>query len=165
MIAVTLADLGMAAACLLAATFAWAGAAKLSRPADTAQAFGELGLAKVSVLARVVPPVELLLAVALLAAPGPGGAAALVLLFAFSTVLVRALRRGVEVRCACFGQAGGPALSAVDLLRNGFLGALAVLAVAAGVAPRVPSLAAVAIVAAALVAEAGLVAVVRRRRT
>jgi len=163
--AAMLVDLGMAAACVLAATFAWAGAAKLGRPADTAAGFRALGLSRAPALARIVPAVELLLAVALLAAPRLGGAAALALLAAFSAVLVHALRRGVEVRCACFGQAGGPPLSFVDLVRNGLLGGLALLALPAGFEPHVPALSASALVAAATLAGSGLLLLLRRRHT
>jgi len=55
-------DLGMAAAGVLAVTFAWAGAAKLGRPAETAAGFAELGLRRSYALARLVPFVELGLA-------------------------------------------------------------------------------------------------------
>lgn len=161
-----LVDLGMAAATVLAATFAWAGAAKLGRPADTAAGFDDLGLGAPAALARVVPAVELLLAVALLAAPRIGGAVALVLLGAFSAVLVRALRGGADVRCACFGRAAGPPLSAVDLVRNGLLAGLATLTLAAGLDPRVPSLSAAgAMAVAALAGSAGLFALRRRHRS
>jgi len=156
-------DVGMVAAAVLAAIFAWAGAAKLSRPDDTAAGFRELGLGPAPALARIVPGVELILAVALLAAPRLGGAAVIVLLAGFSVVLIRALLTGVEVRCACFGQAGGPPLSAVDLVRNGLLGGLAGLALAAGVEPRLPRPAAVGVVAALVLAGAGLLLLLRRR--
>lgn len=159
-----LVEIGMAAAGALAATFAWAGAAKLGRPAETAEAFSDLGLPRPAALAQAVPAVELLLAVALLAAPGAGAAVALVFLGAFCVVLVRALRRGVEVRCACFGQAGGPPLSWVDLVRNGLLGLLAAYALTAGLEPRLPSLVAVAAVAIEWLAGAGVLRVLRRRR-
>ena len=154
-------DLGMAAACVLAATFAWAGAAKLARRADTAAGFAALGLRRAPALAGIVPAVELLLAVTLLAAPSAGGAAALVLLAGFSAVLVRALRRGVEVRCACFGQAAGPSLSYVDLVRNGLLASLALLAVGAGVDPRVPAAAAMVVVGVATLAGSGALRLLR----
>ena len=158
-----LVDLGMAAACVLAATFAWAGAAKLGQPSETAAGFDALGLGAAAALARIVPAVELLLAVALLVAPRMGGAVALVLLAGFCVVLVRALRRGVEVRCACFGQAGGPPLSVVDLVRNGLLGLLAAFALAAD-QPQVPSLPAGALMASAVLAcAAGLIALRRHR--
>lgn len=156
-------DLGTAAAVVLAVTFAWAGAAKLGRPVETAEAFVGLGLRPVG-LGRAVPIVELLLAVALLAAPGAGGAAALVLLGAFSVVLVRAVSRGVKVRCACFGQTGGPPLSWVDLVRNVLLGGLAALAVAAGLEPRWPSLFSAGVVGIASTAGAGLLRLLRRHQ-
>jgi hypothetical protein len=157
-------DLGMSAAALLALTFAWAGAAKLGRQAETAAGFGELGLGRPGALARAVPLVELTLAVALLAAPAGGAAAALVLLACFSAVLVRALRRGLEVRCACFGRASGPPLSAAELVRNGLLAALAVLALTAGVEPRVPGLVPAAAVALVTAAAFALLAFVRQNR-
>lgn len=159
-----LVDLGMAAACVLALTFAWAGAAKLGRRAETAAGFAELGLGRPELLGRVVPMVELALAVALLAAPAAGAAVTLVLLAGFTTVLVRALRRGVEVRCACFGQAGGPPLSWVDLVRNGLLGALAVLALGAGLEPRVPASVATAAVVLTAASSAALLGFLRQHR-
>jgi len=159
-----LVDLGMAAACVLAATFAWAGAAKLGRPAETAAGFAELGLGGAEGLARGVPALELALAVALLAVPAAGAAAALVLLGCFSLVLVRALRRGGEVRCACFGRATGPPLSWLELARNGLLAALAALGLAAGLDPRVPALVAAADVVLVTVASTALLAVLRHRR-
>lgn len=159
-----LVDLGMAAACLLAAVFAWAGAAKLGQPAETAAGFAALGLDRPAALARAVPVVELALAVGLLAAPAAGAAAALLLLAAFTAVLARALRRGVEVPCACFGRAGGPPLSWVEVARNGLLAALAALALAAGLDPRVPALLAAVNVVLVAGASAGLLDLVRRHR-
>lgn len=158
-----LTDLGMAAAVVLAAVFAWAGAAKLGHPTGTADGFADLGLPWPHALARAVPVAELLLAVALLAAPRLGAIAALGLLAGFSTILVRALRRGVPVRCACFGRAGGSPLSPVDLLRNALLAAGAALALVAGTEPRVPRLAALAVAASAALAGAALLNVLRRR--
>ncbi len=157
-------DFGMAAACVLSLTFAWAGAAKLGHLGETIRGFADLGLRRPEGLARAVPLVELAVAVALLAAPAVGGVATLVLLSGFTAVLVRALRRGDEVRCACFGQAGGPPLSWVELLRNGLLGVLAGLAVGAGLEPRVPALVPATSVAVVVAASAGLLAVLRHRR-
>lgn len=159
-----LTDLGMAAAGVLATTFAWAGAAKLGRPADAAAGFGSLGLRRPEALARVVPLVELALGVTLLAAPLVGAATALALLGCFSAVLVRALRRGVEVRCACFGSAGGPPLSWLELARNGLLGALALLGLTAGLEPRVPGLVPTAAVVLTTAAVVLLLAFLRHRR-
>lgn len=159
-----LVDLGMAAAAVLSGTFAWAGAAKLGRTAEVAAGFAALGLRLPGALARGVPVVELVLAVALLAAPAAGGAAALGLLAGFSTVLVRALRRGVEVPCACFGQVAGPPLSWFDVVRNALLAALALLALTAGLVPRVPGFVAAAAVLLTTLAAAALLAVLRRGR-
>lgn len=157
-------DLGMAAAAVLALTFAWAGAAKLGRRPEVAAGFNALGLRRAGTLAGVVPAVELALAVALLAAPAAGGGAALVLLAGFSVVLARALRRGLAVPCACFGQAGGPPLSWVELARNGLLGALAVVALSAGLEPRVPGVVPAAAVAVTTAAVAFLLAFFRQAR-
>ena len=55
-----------------------------------------------------------------------GFALALVLLGAFSVVLVRALRRDVRVPCGCFGASSGPP-NAGHLLRNGVLAAAAAI--------------------------------------
>jgi hypothetical protein len=160
-----LADLGMAAAGVLAVTFAWAGASKLARPQGTAAGFADLGLSRPAVLAGAVPVVELALAVALFAAPAAGGAVALVLLAGFSGVLVRALRRGAEVRCACFGRAGGPPLSWVELVRNGLLAALSVVALAAGLEPRVPPFIPTIAVVVVVTTSACLLALLGQRRS
>lgn len=159
-----LADVGMASACVLGATFAWAGAAKLGQPAETAAGFADLGLARPEVLARVVPAVELALAVALLAMPAAGGAVAIVLLAGFTVVLARALRRGDEVRCACFGRTAGPPLSRVDLARNALLATLGAVTLSAGLEPRVPALIPVAAVVLVVVASVALLGILRRPR-
>ncbi|MEO5680124.1 MAG: MauE/DoxX family redox-associated membrane protein [Acidimicrobiales bacterium] len=158
-----LVDIGMAAACVLAATFAWAAAAKLSHPASTTAGFADLGLRRPAALARVVPAVELGLAVALLAAPRLGGVVALILLAVFSAVLVRVLRRGVEVRCACFDQTDGAPLSTLDLVRNAMLGTLAALSLGAGFQPRVPGAAGAGAVALGVAVAAGVLRMLRRR--
>lgn len=160
-----LSDLGMSAAGVLAITFAWAGAAKLARPTDAAASFASLGLPRPEALARMVPLLELALAVALLAAPVLGAATSLLLLSCFSAVLVGALRRGVEVHCACFGSAGGPPLSWIELARNALLGGLAVLALSAGLEPRVPGLVPAAAVMVTTAAAALLLAFLRQVRT
>lgn len=154
----------MAAAAVLAVVFAWAGAAKLALPAATAEGFAGLGLPRPKALARVVPGAELLLAVALLAAPAVGGVAALVLLVGFSAVMVRALSRGVPVRCACFGQAFGPPLSSVDLVRNGLLAFLAGLASAGGREPHMPTAGAMALIGLATLVGLGVLVVLRGSR-
>lgn len=136
---------GYACGVALAAVFVIAGGAKAARPAQTAAGFIALGLPAAATLARLVPLSELVVAAVLLAAPRPGGIAALVLLAAFSALVGRALRRGVAAPCNCFGAARGDPLSTLDLVRNAALAGLGAAAMIAGrpVAPGVPAAAAV----------------------
>ena len=144
------------AALVLAGVLAWAGAAKLMRPRTTAASFAALGVPG----ARLVPWIELVTAMALVAWPRVGGPTAAVLLLAFAVVLVRAARRGVG--CACFGTAAPQPVSAREFTRNGGLLALAVLA--SGTRPLVPGLADVVLVTtAAAVSAVGLAAAAVRR--
>jgi uncharacterized membrane protein YphA (DoxX/SURF4 family) len=147
------------AALLLAGVFALAGATKLRDRRDTTQSFRALGLPPG--LASAVPVVELLLAAGLVVAPGWSAAVALALLAAFTTFLARAVRDGVAAPCNCFGSTGRSAVSAVELVRNLLLAAVAVAALTAD-GPRRPSFAAVglAVVAVAL----GRVALIALRR-
>ena len=146
--------LGYACALLLAAVFVRAGAAKLARPVQTATSFVALGVPGAGTAARAVPVVELLVAVGLLATPRVGAIGALALLIPFTAVLARAVRTGSEVPCNCFGGARADPVSAVDVVRNGLLVAVALAAVTAR-APVVPG--APAVVATVLVAGCGLV--------
>lgn len=123
-----MAGLGYTCALVLAAVFVRAAVAKAVRPAETAAGFAALEVPAPPVTSRVVPAVELVLAIVLLAAPRAGGGAALVLLAAFSAFVGRALHRGVSVPCNCFGSARAEPVSRIDLLRNLFLGGLAVAA-------------------------------------
>ena len=147
-------DLARAAALVLAAIFAWAAVAKATARAATAASFGGLGLPAPPALAAVVPVVEAALAVALVVAPGVAAFAALGLVIAFSAVVGRAVARGSTVGCACFG-AGGAAddrpVSVLEIVRNGGLGALAVVATAAGSGPALwPALPALVIITVAV---------------
>lgn len=90
-------------AAALAAVFAVASAAKLRNRDDTAATFRSLELRQPERLAFVVPVAEVVAAVELMVMPVVGAAIALLLLAAFTVVLVRIVRRGVPVRCACFG--------------------------------------------------------------
>ena len=154
---------GYAAAVVLAALFLRASAAKLARPDQAVRSFTALGLPAAATLARAVPAVELALAVALLAAPRVGGGGALALLAAFSAVLARAVRAGATTPCACFGTAATDPVSALDIVRNGFLAMLAIAAMAA-TRPVVPGPGGALGVAAAVAGGFGVLAVARRRR-
>ncbi len=98
-----MATFGYACAFVLAVVFAQAAVLKALRPADTTAGFAALGVPGAPVMARVVPLVELGVALLLLWAPRVGGVAALVVLGVFSVVLARAIRSGVRAGCNCFG--------------------------------------------------------------
>lgn len=158
-------DLAAGAAVVLVVVFGWAAAAKLRRRPATERSFRELGLPAPALLSRAVPLVEAAVATGLVVRPAPAALAALVLLVAFSAVVLRAILRGDDVACACFGATTNEAVSTADLLRNAGLAALAVLASAsrAGTALPVPALVPTVAVVIATAAAAGLVAVYRRR--
>jgi uncharacterized membrane protein YphA (DoxX/SURF4 family) len=125
----------------LAVVFAWAGAVKLARPAETAATFRALRLPAPRALARAVPAAELLLALLLVAAPRVGAVAALGMLAVFTAVLLQRLRQGSQVSCGCFGSARTAPLSATDLVRNALLAGIAALALVApgAVVPSLPA--------------------------
>lgn len=154
---------GYAAAVVLAAVLLRAAAAKLARPREAVRSFRALGLPAPAALARAVPAAELVLSVALLAAPRAGGAGTLALLAAFSAVLGRAVRTGVTTPCACFGAATTDPASGVEIVRNGLLALLAAAALAP-TRPVLPDPAAILAVALAVAAGWGGLAVLRRRR-
>ncbi len=125
-------DAGRVAALALAGLLGWAAVAKLRRRRATIASFQDLRLPAPSVLAVVVPVVEAFVAAALVLRPRLGGWPALLLLAAFSIVIVRAVAAGAEAPCACFGSGGGRPVSTRELVRNAVLAALAVLATGAG---------------------------------
>ena len=85
----------------------------------------------VSLLARIVPVVEVLLALALVARPAIAAWPALVLLGAFTFVIWLAIARGVAAPCSCFGTARKEPVSTNEIVRNGMLAGLAIVASAA----------------------------------
>lgn len=142
----TLTGFAYTCALVLAGVFLVGGASKLAWRQETRAAFVELGLPHPELVARVLPFVELALGVTLIALPVAGGAAALVMMAVFSTVLVRLLRRGVDAPCGCIGSPRDSApLSRRSLLRNAGLAALAVMALFA--VPTLPSAAEIAVTA------------------
>lgn len=150
--------LAPAAALALAAVFAWAGVAKLSRPPATAAAFRQLRLPAPRAFAASVPAGELALAAVLVARPRLGGLLALVTLTAFTAVL--ATRSGGG--CGCFGAARRPAGRTVDLVRNGGLAVLAAACLPA-TAWTVPDLPAAVVTGTTVAAGAVLLALVDLR--
>ena len=151
-------DVGYCLAVFLAGVFVMAAAAKVRTPRATARTFRRLGVPAADVTARAVPVVEVVVATALLASPRGGAVAALALLVAFTVVLARAVARGVDVSCGCFGAASSAPVTGVTLLRNALLVAVAVCASVFASAPRVPSLAAVVLASTATLLGAVVVA-------
>jgi len=120
------AEYGYACAFVLAIVFVQAAVAKAVRPTDTTAGFLALGVPGAPAMARIVPLVEVGVAFGLLSVPRIGGVAALVTLAGFSAFVGRAISAGVRSGCNCFGQRKGDPVSAVDLVRNALLAALAV---------------------------------------
>lgn len=110
---------------VLAVVLAAAAGSKLASPTRTLDSFEALGLPRPRTLAIGVPLVELVTAVALVAAPEVGAALAIALLAAFSAFLSRQVAQGSDEPCACFGQVRTRPISRVDLVRNGVLIGLA----------------------------------------
>ena len=156
-------EVAYAAALALAAVFAWAGVAKLVSRAATERAFRGLGLVAPRGLAVGVPATEVALATGLVVAPAEAAIAALAVLAAFTTFLVRSLGRGEAGGCGCFATSRPAPVSGVDVARNGLLALAAVVAAFAS-GPTVPGPPAVSGVALVAAAGAGGLAVLRRRR-
>ena len=157
-------DLGSAAALLLAAVFAWAGAVKLVTPRRTAAAFRDLGVPVPQLLARAVPPAELATAALLVISPRSGATAALVALSLFTGVVLRALHQGRRAGCGCFGAAtSGDDLSYVEPARNLLLALAAAAALSATELGR-PSLAGVVAVTSLATAGALVLGLLRLRQ-
>lgn len=134
----------------VAATLAVAAVAKFRDPARTASDFAALGLPMPAVLARLVPGVEVAVAVALLVLPGWGAVAAFGLFVLFTALLVSLVRSGQPIACSCFGTVSDEPVSWVEVARNGVL-----LVAAAAVTPidqlAVPGFAAVVAYSAAAI--------------
>jgi len=125
------AGLGTVVAVVSAAVWGLAALGKLRHRAETAAAFSGLGLRAAPVLSVGVPLVELATAGLLLWRPALGGVVGLALLAVFTGVIVRALARGVDTGCGCFGARRPSPLGPADVVRNALLAALAVLATGA----------------------------------
>ena len=138
-------------AAVLAAVFFYAGASKLKDPRAAGASLRSFAVPAAAVTARVLPLVELGVAIALLVVPVVGGVIALVALSAFSAVLAARIHAGSTVPCGCFGATSQEPASAVELLRNALLAALAITAMFAS-GPRLPTLEATVTVSALTIA-------------
>lgn len=110
----------------LAAVLLWSAVAKLRDTKGTAAAFEGLGLRAARLLAVIVPLAEVATAALLVVTPPVGGAFALFLFVAFTVVIGDVLRRGVRVRCACFGGVRHAVVGPGHLARNAVLIVVAV---------------------------------------
>lgn len=147
----------------VAATLVAAAVAKLKEPGRTAGDFAALGLPLPAMLSRVVPAVELAVAVSLLVIPGWGAVAAFGLFVLFTALLVSLVRSGQPIACSCFGAVSDEPVSWVEVARNGVL-----LIASAAVTPidrlAVPGFAAIVAFSAAAVIGAVVIQVVAFKR-
>jgi len=125
------ASVALAARVVLAAVLLVSAVAKLrTRDATRKQMVAVIGEdRRVAALVSVLPGVEIVVAVALVAAWSPvPGLIALILFAIFTGILLRAQAR--HVPCACFGAGATDApVGPASIVRNGVLAALAVLAI------------------------------------
>ncbi|MCC6225187.1 MAG: hypothetical protein IT195_02115 [Microthrixaceae bacterium] len=120
---------------VLAGVFALAAVSKLADRPTTTRSFEDLGLRWPAPLGMIVPLVELITAVVLVLWPPVGAAAALAMLCAFSVILVRVVRGGLPLGCACFGAwsaRGDTGVGWASVVRNAVLAAMATLVVVVG---------------------------------
>lgn len=147
----------------LAATLVVAAVSKARDPKRTSGDFAALGLPMPAILARLVPAVEVAVAVALLVVPGWGAVAAVGLFVLFTALLVSLVRGGQPIACSCFGAVSDEPVSWVEVTRN-----LVLMAAALAVVPidrlAVPGFAAVVAFSAAGIIGAVLVQLVAFKR-
>lgn len=154
--------LSSAAAIAVAIALAWAAVAKLVTRGETVRSFSELGLVAPHVLVPVVAGAELVTAGLLVGVPVVGAVIAIFLLIAFTVVLVRAIRDGLVVSCACFGGTAEQEVSPVDVARNAGLLLLCQVALFAPTPAR-PTLASAALIAGVVLVGALSLRSARRR--
>lgn len=129
-------ELVLAARLVLAACFGLAAVAKLADREGATSSLAGFGVpgALVSPASLVLPAVELVIAVALIATPTAtvAAAAALCLLAIFSVALGVRLARGERPECHCFGRLSVKPVSWSAMARNAALGGIAAVVVLAG---------------------------------
>jgi peroxiredoxin/uncharacterized membrane protein YphA (DoxX/SURF4 family) len=124
---------------VLAVVFLTAGVGKLLDLAGSRQAMRDFGLPdRAAAIAGVLLPIaEMATGVALIFVPTArlGALAALLLLVAFIVGIARAMARGEEPDCHCFGQIHSAPAGPLTLVRNAVLAAFAAVIVAYGSGP------------------------------
>lgn len=115
---------------VLGLVFLYAGYIKLRQPwyvfAGMIDNYGVVAPSVSEMIARVLPPLEVVLGVALLAGiyRKISSAAAIILLFPFFALMVWAYAKGMKIDCGCFGP--GQMLGPRTILRDGVLVAASV---------------------------------------
>jgi uncharacterized membrane protein YphA (DoxX/SURF4 family)/thiol-disulfide isomerase/thioredoxin len=121
---------------VLAIVFLTAGIGKLRDLAGSRRAMRDFGVPErfAGSVGTALPIVELVAGIALIFQPTArwGALVALLLLLAFIFGIARALARGEQPDCHCFGQIHSAPASRLTLVRNGVLAAFAVVIVAYG---------------------------------
>jgi uncharacterized membrane protein YphA (DoxX/SURF4 family) len=121
---------------LLVVVFGAAGLGKLLDPGGARQSVRAFGVAdrRASAFAVLLASAELAVAVGLLvnATAWWAAATAIVLLALFSVAIVRVMRRGEAPECRCFGRLHSAPIGRATLVRNGFLGGIALVVLARG---------------------------------
>jgi uncharacterized membrane protein YphA (DoxX/SURF4 family)/peroxiredoxin len=124
---------------LLAGVFLTAGIGKLLDLAGSRQAMRDFGVPDraATIAGTLLPVVELTIGVALIFAPSArwGALAALALLLTFIAGIARAMARGEEPDCHCFGQIHSAPAGPLTLARNAALAGCAAVIVAYGSGP------------------------------
>lgn len=147
----------------VALTLAAAAVAKGRDPDRTTADFAALGLPLPGILARLVPAVEVAVAIALLVVPGWGAVAAVALFTLFTALLVSLVRSGQPIACSCFGAVSDEPVSWVEVTRN-----LVLLAATVAVVPLerlvIPSFAGVVAFSAAAVIGAVVIQLIAFKR-
>lgn len=116
------------AAFALAVVFGYSAIAKFRDAHPTRRALTKAGIPGSSVIAKLLPAFEVVIAALLLVRPAVGAFAALALLSVFTGFIGFLIARKIDVSCGCFGANATKSVSVVDLVRNAFLVALAGIA-------------------------------------
>jgi uncharacterized membrane protein YphA (DoxX/SURF4 family)/thiol-disulfide isomerase/thioredoxin len=128
---------------LLVVVFATAGVGKLLDLAGSRRAVADFGVPESAarVIGLLLPLAELAIAIGLIFRPSAQVAAiaAAVVLAGFIAGIARALSRGEQPDCHCFGQIHSAPAGPATLVRNGILGAAAIVIAAYGTGPAIDS--------------------------
>jgi thiol-disulfide isomerase/thioredoxin/uncharacterized membrane protein YphA (DoxX/SURF4 family) len=126
---------------LLAAVFATAGVGKLLDLAGSRRAVADFGVPESAArfIGLLLPLAEIAIAIGLVFRPSAqiAAIAAAVVLAGFIAGISRALARGEQPDCHCFGQIHSAPAGPTTLIRNGILGAAAIVIAAYGTGPAI----------------------------